>query len=89
MTIIVYGTPTCPNCDEIKKFLSEYDIPFAYQEVGKDIVREELELVVSRPVRSVPVITLMGEEISADGLKEKILKENERVEAADLLSIRI
>lgn len=72
MSIVVYGLPTCKNCDEVKKYLEDNKVPYVYQEVGKDIVKEQLELVVSRVVRAVPVITFYDGEISFAELKAKV-----------------
>ena len=62
MQVTIYGTSVCPNCDKVKTFLSNRDVPYSYNAVGKDITKEELEGIVNRSVRSVPVIVVDGRE---------------------------
>lgn len=78
--ITMYGTPTCQNCDAIKKFLEKEDVSYTYKEVGKDILIEELELVVGRRVTTVPVITYNQDEVSFDKLKEEVSEARKRLE---------
>jgi len=80
MNIVVYGLPTCPKCDEVKKYLESENLSYKYSEVGKDILREELELVVSRVIRSVPVVTLNGREVALEELKKEVGEFKQRVE---------
>lgn len=70
MQVSVYGTKVCPNCDKVKSYLNIKEIPYSYSSVGEDISREELETVVSHPVRSVPVIVVDGQEKTFDQLRE-------------------
>jgi len=89
MSITIYGTPTCPKCDDVKKYLASESVPYTYQEVGKDIVREQLELVVGRTIRSVPVIVVHGQEYNFDGLKSFVAEVKERQKSVDITEVRI
>lgn len=70
--IALYGAPECKECEEIKEYLISHNIPFIYSEVGKDVVIEHLELVVSRRVYELPVITVNGTEVSFDYIKQSM-----------------
>lgn len=70
MQVSIYGTKVCPNCDKVKTYLNTKEIPYSYSSVGEDITREELESVVSRPVRAVPVIVVDGQERTFEQLRE-------------------
>ena len=70
--VTIYGTPVCPNCKNVTSFLSSSGVQYNYKTVGNDIEQNELERIVSRPVRSVPVIVADGRELSFDELKVKV-----------------
>lgn len=69
MEVQIYGTPVCPNCDKVKAYLGIKKVPYSYSAVGDDITKEELEAVVNRPVRQVPVIVVDGQEKTFDQLR--------------------
>ena len=72
MEITVYGTTTCPHCVKVKNFLDNKATDYEYQLVGTDLSIEQLEESVGRPVRTVPVIVVDGDELSFDSLKMKV-----------------
>lgn len=74
MNVTVYGTPVCPNCKTVKSFLESSKVGYDYRSVGEDVTKEQLEETVGRPVRSVPVIVVDGEEVTFDLLKRNIMK---------------
>jgi len=72
MEITVYGTTTCPHCVNVKTFLENKEASYDYKLVGKDLSIEQLGSIVGRPVRTVPVIVVDGDELSFDSLKLKV-----------------
>jgi len=60
--VVVYGTDNCPKCGVVRGLLEKNGVEYQYKTVHEDITKEELEFIVSRDVRSVPVVTLNGEE---------------------------
>lgn len=52
----IYATETCPNCKIAKQILDEYNIDYEYKIVHKDITHQELNKIVGRNVKAVPVI---------------------------------
>ncbi len=69
MTITVYGTPVCPNCGDVKRFLESAGVGYEYKTVGEDIDAGALGELVGRPVRSVPVIMVGDKEMNFDELR--------------------
>lgn len=72
MDITVYGTHTCPHCIKVEQFLETQNTPFEQKIIGEDVSIEQLEENVGRPVRTVPVIVVDGDELSFDSLKIKV-----------------
>jgi len=72
MEISVYGTPTCPRCKDVLNFLLEKDVDYTYSVIGIDVEHEQVNTVVGRPVRAVPVIMVDGAELSFDNLRERL-----------------
>ena len=72
MNITVYGTPVCPHCNNVKAFLENKHMEYDYKTVGADIEPQALEEQLGRPVRTVPVIVVDGDELSFDTLKLKV-----------------
>lgn len=72
MEISVYGTPTCARCKDVVNFLQERETSFTYIVIGKDMEPEEVNSVVGRLVRAVPVIMVDGDELSFNDLKERL-----------------
>ena len=72
MSITIFGTPVCPNCKSVTSFLSSNNVEYSYKNVGDDIEQSELEAMVGRQVRSVPVIVAEGHEVSFDELKTRV-----------------
>ena len=56
----IYSTGTCPICEQTKKLLTKWNIP--YDEARIDIEREQLKemLEVTNHARMVPQITIDG-----------------------------
>lgn len=54
--IKIYGRPDCPNCHKAINAYKNAGVDVAYYIVGEHISKEELEEIVKRPVKSVPVI---------------------------------
>jgi glutaredoxin len=72
MEISVYGTPMCPKCKDVLNFLLEKDVDYIYNIIGVDVQPEQVNTVVGRPVRAVPVIMVDGVEMSFDNLRERL-----------------
>ena len=84
MSITIFGTPVCPNCNNVKNFLSTNGVSYDYKNVGDDIQQSELEALVERQVRSVPVIVSDGKEVSFDELKTQVSNAQLTVGLAEL-----
>lgn len=72
MDITVFGTPVCPNCKNVTSFLDDAGVRYKYKTIGQDVDRSEVDAVVGRPVRSVPVILSGGAEVSFEDLRRKV-----------------
>jgi len=72
MEITVYGTHTCPHCINVESFLQTKGASFDQKIIGEDVSIEQLEETVGRPVRTVPVIVVDGDELSFSSLKLKL-----------------
>jgi glutaredoxin 3 len=60
MEIIVYTTPTCPYCHQVKHFLSERGVKFTERDVSVDRAAAT-EMIQKTGQRGVPVITIDGQ----------------------------
>jgi len=56
--VIVYSTPMCAPCEQLKRFLAEHDVRF----VSKDLLMDEdaAELIERSNIRTVPVLGVDG-----------------------------
>ncbi len=59
MVVKIYSTPTCPYCDQAKKFLKENNIKFVDINVAADRKAAE-EMVEKTGQMGVPVIDIDG-----------------------------
>lgn len=58
-TVMVYSTPTCPYCRQVKEFLTQHNISFTDKNVATDIsARDEMKAKSSS--LGVPVIDIDG-----------------------------
>jgi glutaredoxin 3 len=60
MTVVVYSTPTCPFCKQVKAFLKEHKIDFTDIDVMADQDRAR-EMIQKSGQMGVPVIDVDGE----------------------------
>ena len=60
MHVIVYSTPTCPFCKQVKAFLSDNSIVFEDIDVAVDTDRAQ-EMIQKSEQMGVPVIDIEGE----------------------------
>lgn len=58
-TVIVYSTPTCPYCRQVKEFLSQNNIAFVDKNVATDLSARE-EMKTKSNSLGVPVIDVNG-----------------------------
>ena len=58
MKIIIYSTPTCPSCKNVKEFLKEKKIKFITKDVS--IKKNADEMIKKSNQMSVPVIDING-----------------------------
>ena len=72
MDITVFGTPICPNCKNVTSFLDSAGIGYKYKTIGEDVDKSDVDAIVGRPVRSVPVIVHNGSEVSFNELRTKV-----------------
>lgn len=74
MKIDIYGTKICPHCKDVVQYLAENNLDYNYKLVPEDVTPFELAEVVSRVVRTVPVIVVDGKEHTLTELKETVSK---------------
>lgn len=72
MSITVFGTPVCPNCQDVKRYLDSAGISYEYKTIGEDVEHMYVSTLVGRPVRSVPVIVQDDSEVTFDQLRTSI-----------------
>ncbi len=70
--IIIYTTPTCPYCKQVKDYLSEKDIKYKEVDVSVDSDKAQ-EMIDKSGQMGVPVLDIEGEIIVGFD-KEKIDK---------------
>ena len=58
-SIIIYSTPTCPYCMQLKTYLKEHKIKFQDIDVSKDRVKAE-EMIEKSGQMGVPVTDIDG-----------------------------
>lgn len=59
MNIIVYSTPTCPYCRQVKEFLAQKGVEFTDKNVATDMAARE-EMKAKSNSLGVPVIDING-----------------------------
>ncbi len=64
MDILIYGTPTCPKCNDVKNFLQSKGVDYGYKVIGEDIDHDAVNTAVGRIVRAAPVIMVDDAELS-------------------------
>lgn len=72
MNVIVYSTPTCPFCKQVKEFLHENNVLFDDVDVSADREKAQ-EMIQKSGQMGVPVIDVDGELVI--GYDKKKLKE--------------
>jgi len=60
MNVVVYTTPACPYCYQVKEFLSRQGVPFVEKNVAADR-QAAMEMVRLSGQQGVPVITVDGQ----------------------------
>jgi len=72
MDITVFGTPICPNCKNVTSFLDSAGVGYKYKTIGEDVDKSDVDALVGRSVRSVPVIVSNGSEVSFEDLRRQV-----------------
>lgn len=75
MNFTIYGKPTCGYCTKAKQLLDGHNRSYTYLEVGGQVTKEQLEVLVGEPVKTVPQIF-----VSDDGISRYIGGYTELVE---------
>jgi glutaredoxin 3 len=57
--VVVYSTPTCPYCHQVKRYLSERGVPYVDKDVASDLQARD-EMVKKSGQLGVPVIEVGG-----------------------------
>tara|TARA_R110002073_G_scaffold309611_3_gene479952 strand:+ start:10031 stop:10276 length:246 start_codon:yes stop_codon:yes gene_type:complete len=71
----VYGTPTCPYCDQAKKLLDMKDLPYNYVDARENLFFQKT--FIEQNIRKVPQIFMTdadGKESYVGGFEE-LMKE--------------
>lgn len=65
--VIVYSTPLCPPCEQLKKYLTSRNVEF----IVKDLMMDEAaaDLMASHNIRSAPALQVGDEILSGQELK--------------------
>jgi glutaredoxin len=65
--VIVYSTPLCPPCEQLKKYLTSRNVEF----IVKDLMMDEAaaNLMASHNIRSAPALQVGDEILSGQELK--------------------
>lgn len=58
--VIVYSTPTCPYCKQLKEFLAKHDVTFEDIDVSDDQEKAQ-EMIKKSGQMGVPVTDINGE----------------------------
>ena len=61
MSVTIYTTPTCPFCEQAKKFMRERGVSYTEHDVMEDLKKRD-EMVELSGQMGVPVI-VMGEQV--------------------------
>lgn len=72
--VIIYSSPTCPHCNNAKKFLDEQGVEYTDYDVISDEEKKD-EMVEKSGAMSVPVIDVDGQIITGfdkDALKKAL-----------------
>ena len=77
MSVIVYSTPTCPYCNQLKEYLSEKNVKYENIDVSTDQDKAQ-EMIKKSGQMGVPVIDMDGE----------ILVGFDKKKVAELLKIK-
>lgn len=56
MQVIIYGKPSCPNCEKTKMLCQIQSLDFKYLTLDQDYSVEELNELAGGPVRALPQI---------------------------------
>jgi len=72
MEIMIYGTPTCPKCKDVKNFLVNKGVDYGYKVIGEDIDHDAVNAAVGRIVRAAPVIMVDDTELSFKLLQARL-----------------
>ena len=59
MSVMVYSTPTCPYCNQVKDYLKEQNVEFSDINVAEDQTKGQ-EMVQKSGQMGVPVIDIDG-----------------------------
>jgi glutaredoxin 3 len=60
MSVVLYTTPTCGYCQQLKAYLSQRDVPYVEYDVSRD-ERAAMEMVEVSGQRGVPVAIIGGQ----------------------------
>lgn len=68
--VVVYSSPTCPHCINLKKYLDEKKVPYEDVDISKD--REKAKEVFQKSGHRAVPITYIGEDFVVGFEKDKI-----------------
>ena len=55
-SIVIYTSPTCPNCEQLKRYLEANDIAFETKDIMEDPANRDF--IISKGFRGVPVTVI-------------------------------
>ena len=71
--IIVYSTPLCSPCDQLKQFLADKGVKFKVVDLMMD--EDAADLMESNGIRSVPVLSVDNDLLYGEALKQENLQQ--------------
>jgi len=77
MKIEVFGTAACGVCRQLEAYLKQENMDYVYKTVMKDISLDEVEEIIGRPAKYVPVILVDGSETTYSKLKQTVTTSKE------------
>lgn len=81
-SLVIYGTPWCPDCRRAKQFLGEHRIPYSYLDIEQDVIEMAEVERINNGMRSVPTIVFPDGSVLVEPTNEELAVKLGLVSAA-------
>lgn len=71
--VVVYTTPFCAPCEQLKRFLSDNGVPFTIRDLMMD--EDAQDRLEDRGIRSTPALEVDGEIYAGEKLDPALVRE--------------